>query len=38
MIDNRAKLVEMTRCDCLLEALCCDEEIGHGRMVALEGR
>lgn len=25
-----AKLVEMTRCDCLPEAMCCDEKIGHG--------
>lgn len=29
-MNGRAKLVEMTRCDCLPEAMCCDEEIGHG--------
>lgn len=29
-----AKLVEAIRCDCLSEAMCCDEKIGYGGMVA----
>lgn len=39
MNGSPAKLVvEMTRCDCLPEAMCCGEQIGHGGMVALRGR
>jgi hypothetical protein len=33
-----AKLVEATRCDCLPEAMRCDEKIGHKGMVASRGR